>query len=55
MQKFQSEILDDAHDAKLFYYKHGMLHLSCCIAVVDDVLQWSLAHHCDFMVIEVMP
>jgi hypothetical protein len=27
---------------------------SSCIAVVDDVLQWSLAHHCDLVVIEVV-
>jgi hypothetical protein len=26
---------------------------SCCVAVVDDVLQWSLAHHCDLVVIVV--
>jgi hypothetical protein len=25
------------------------------VAVVDDVLQWGFAHHCDLMVIEVMP
>jgi hypothetical protein len=27
---------------------------SCRVAVVDDVLQWSVAHNCDFVVIEVV-
>jgi hypothetical protein len=38
-----------------YTYPYGRSIDETTTAVVDDVLQWSLAHHCDLMVIEVMP
>jgi hypothetical protein len=36
-------------------YDAPLCNSSYCVAFVDDVLQWSLAHHCDLVVIEVVP
>jgi hypothetical protein len=55
----QSLILDG--DARLVVDVEGgkfnapLCNSSCRIDVIDDVLQWSLAHNCDLVVIEVVP
>jgi hypothetical protein len=42
-------------DAEGGQFNARLCNSSCSVAVVDDVLQWSLAHHYDLMVIEVVP